>query len=181
VVWQLTVWRGVACVLALGGLACADGDERVTVSGGRCAELASKALIDFDIVRARPVPADAESPAHCQVQGLIGQDITFELWLPDEWNGQFLMAARGAEAGVTGIPTSGFTAGAEALERGYATLAGNGAQPPVYSTAEAALSITQHYYGRAATLTPGSLPWCEDETAAADCVTTAQRAVLEGH
>ena len=35
----------------------------------------------------------------CRVDGVIGKEIHFALWLPDDWNGKFVMGGQGGFAG----------------------------------------------------------------------------------
>ncbi|MDB5446852.1 MAG: tannase/feruloyl esterase family alpha/beta hydrolase [Phenylobacterium sp.] len=45
-------------------------------------------------------PAHALSvPAFCRVTGVISPSVRFEVWLPDHWNGKFVMAGEGGTAG----------------------------------------------------------------------------------
>ena len=161
---------GVATILAFGGWACAGGGgDPAPVSGARCSDLASMALIDFDIRTAEPIAGDDAVP-HCRVQGVIDDEITFELLLPDAWNGRFLMGGGGGYVGTVQNAALAYGAGPGALERGYATVgtdtghAGGGVQADwaldnparqvnfghraVHLTAEAARSIIRHYYER---------------------------------
>ena len=57
-------------------------------------------LIDFDIVSAISVPAENDRPAHCRVDGRIDTEINFELLLPEEWNGRFMMGGGGGYVGT---------------------------------------------------------------------------------
>jgi len=60
----------------------------------------------------------APTPAFCRVVGVIGQSVRFEIWLPDNWNGKFLMAAAGGGAGYINYADM-----RKALAAGYATAA----------------------------------------------------------
>ena len=152
-------------VLVLGLTACAGSTEPPAGSIDRCAGLAAMQLIDFDIVTAGPVPAEDGRLAHCRVDGLIDTEINFELLLPDDWNGRFMMGGGGGYVGT--VQNSAIPG---ALERGYATVgtdtghAGTGIEAgwaldnrdrqvnfgyrAVHVTAEAARSIIRHYYER---------------------------------
>lgn len=101
---------------------------------------------------------------HCRVEGTVGSEIRFEVLLPDDWNGKFLMGGGGGFVGSLGFQ------GRFAVNRGYATAAtdtghqGSGIradwayrQPErrvnygylgVHRTTEAAKAITRAYYGR---------------------------------
>ena len=65
-----------------------------------CTALAALELIDLRIGAAERVPAEADLPAHCKVTGIIETEINFELLLPDDWNGRFLMGGGGGFVGT---------------------------------------------------------------------------------
>ena len=54
---------------------------------------------------------------HCNVSGVIGSEIRFEVLLPDDWNGRFLMGGGGGFVGSLGYQ------GRFSVNRGYATAA----------------------------------------------------------
>ena len=103
---------------------------------------------------------------HCRAEGVIGDEIRFELLLPDDWNGKFLMGGGGGFAGSLG------SQGRFAVNRGYATAGTDtGHRSPgiradwarnhlerqvnygylgVHRTAEAAKAVVRSYYGAAA-------------------------------
>ena len=160
---------GLATTLTLGAWACAPGGDRAPVAGARCAELAALTLIDFDIVSATAA-SNVDGIPHCRVRGLIDGEINFELLLPDEWNGRFMMGGGGGYVGTVQNAALSYGAGPGALERGYATVGtdtGHQAEGveaswalhnetrqinfgyrAVHVTAEAARSIIRHYYER---------------------------------
>ena len=162
----------VAGVLACGLWACAGGGDPPAASVDECSGLATMELIDFDIVSARRVPAEADRPAHCRVDGLIDTEINFELLLPDNWNGRFMMGGGGGYVGTVQNSALSYGAGPGALDRGYATVgtdtghSGTGIEASwalgnrerqvnfghraVHLTAEAAQSVIRQYYDRAA-------------------------------
>ena len=156
----------VAAALAVAA-ACA---VPAAVSAGACADLAALELIDMRIGSAEHV-AESDLPAHCRVTGVIETEINFELLLPDDWNGRFVMGGGGGFVGsVQNQARSLYAHGGSPLERGYATAGtdtghtGNGIQAgwaldnperqenfghrAVHLTAEAAKSIIGHYYAR---------------------------------
>ena len=167
------------------GLACVDpGPAAQSLGPGvggpvvdaetRCAALADLVgaeLIDLRIRESRHVAA---APAHCRVAGVIETEINFEVLLPDEWNGRFLMGGGGGYVGS--VQNQAMTAtysavGGTPLERGYATAGtdtghvGDGVDAgwalnrpdrqenfghrAVHLTAEASKSIIRHYYEEA--------------------------------
>jgi feruloyl esterase len=54
---------------------------------------------DIAMISAAQIPADASSPTHCRVTGLLSPEIAFEVSLPDKWNGRFYMIGNGGLAG----------------------------------------------------------------------------------
>jgi pimeloyl-ACP methyl ester carboxylesterase len=66
------------------------------------------------------VPARAEVPTYCKVEGVIGPALDFELRLPETWNGKLYYGGGGGYDGV--IPD----VAASALAQGYAEVASNG-------------------------------------------------------
>ena len=138
-----------------------------------CADLTTLELIDLRIDAAEPVSAADGVPAHCKVTGVIETEINFELLLPDDWNGRFLMGGGGGFVGsVQNQARSLYAYGGGPLQRGYATVGtdtghtGGGIEAgwalnhperqenfghrAVHLTAETAKSIVAHYYARPA-------------------------------
>ena len=66
------------------------------------------------------VPAGEAGPAHCKVGGVADGTIRFELLLPEEWNGKFLMGGGGGFVGSVVNQALRIVPGL--LERGYATV-----------------------------------------------------------
>src|SRR5215472_4111275 len=54
---------------------------------------------DIAKITAAQIPADAMSPAHCRIAGLLSPEIAFEVSMPDKWNGRFYMIGNGGLAG----------------------------------------------------------------------------------
>lgn len=101
---------------------------------------------------------------HCRVEGTVGSEIRFEVLLPDDWNGKFLMGGGGGFVGSLGYQ------GRFSVNRGYATAATDTGhqssgiradwayrQPErrvnygylgVHRTTEAAKAIVRAHYGR---------------------------------
>ena len=62
--------------------------------------------------------AAATSPVPlCKIDGVIGKEINFTVWLPDAWNGKFVMGGQGGFAGRVENQTLGMGV----LQKGYAT------------------------------------------------------------
>ena len=100
----------LATVCALGGTLAARQSATSTTTAAsaagdtaqRCAALSALRLPDVRLTDVRHVPADAAAAgavhvAHCRATGVIGTEIGFSVWLPDEWNGGLV---------VTGSPGS---------------------------------------------------------------------------
>ena len=50
-------------------------------------------------ITARSVAAEADTPPHCRVTGVIAPEVAFEVNLPDRWNRRFYMTGNGGLAG----------------------------------------------------------------------------------
>ena len=81
-----------------------------------CEKKSLPALPDVTITA---VTQESAPAPHCKVAGVIGQEIHFELLLPEKWNGKFVFGGGGGFAG-------GITNWAQdylgALQKGYATV-----------------------------------------------------------
>ena len=160
-------------VCLAGGAAAAQQTSTATTTAGesaqtqKCAALSALRLPDVRLtdvghVAANPAASGAVHVAHCRATGVIGTEIGFSVWLPDEWNGRFLMNGGGGFVGsipgpglgldqgfaVTSTDTGHRSQGVDGswalnhLERqlNYAYLA-------VHRTAETAKAVVRHYYG----------------------------------
>lgn len=89
-----------------------------------CSGLTSINLRDVDILSAEEVGPSDIGPAHCKVLGMTGADIKFELLLPHDWKGKFVMGGGGGFVGS--IRNHCFDPmydhGGNPLKRGYATV-----------------------------------------------------------
>ena len=129
-------------------------------------------LPDVVLESATPVvPASSGSirAAAVKVAGIIGGNIRFELWLPDSWNGRFVMGGGGGFVGT--VQNSAL----DSVNHGYATVGtdtGHEWQPgysagwaldnleaqvnfgylAVHRTAEVAKALIRGYYGADAAL-----------------------------
>ena len=108
---------------------------------------------------------------HCKVSGVIEKEIKFELLLPKEWNGRFMMGGGGAYVGSIQNQALAYGSGPGALERGYETVGSdtghassyvdgswalnnierqeNFGHRAVHVTAVTAKSLIKRYYARA--------------------------------
>jgi feruloyl esterase len=138
-----------------------------STAADRCSALSALRLADVRVTDARYAAANAAATgpvhaAHCRATGFVGGEIGFSVWLPDDWNGRFLMLGGGGFVGS--IPGPG-----GAVDRGFAvTSTDTGHQADgitarwaqqnlerqlnfgylgVHRTAETARSIVRQYYG----------------------------------
>jgi pimeloyl-ACP methyl ester carboxylesterase len=111
-----TAWSALAALIAglagSGQAAAAECSEEVA---------AAAAPANTTITSVTAVPADAELPDYCRVEGFVDTEITFELRLPDPWNEKFLFLGSGGLAGVD--PAEQFGGAAGNLQDGYAVVA----------------------------------------------------------
>ncbi|HKJ73996.1 MAG TPA: tannase/feruloyl esterase family alpha/beta hydrolase [Alphaproteobacteria bacterium] len=75
----------------------------------------------FDaLARTDPTGTLSVKEKFCRVVAVIGKEIKFELWLPDNWNGKYQQVGNGGYTGAINYPTMG-----GALAKGYATASTN--------------------------------------------------------
>ena len=82
------------------------------------AQLTCDAMRTFtapDVTITAATPATTPVPL-CKVDGVIGREIRFSLWLPETWNGKFVMGGQGGYAGS--VESHAIVMGA--LDKGYA-------------------------------------------------------------
>ena len=80
-----------------------------------CSEESLPQLPDVTI---NSVTYEAQPVAHCKVAGVIGKEINFELLLPENWNGKFVMGGGGGFVGS--VMNTSLMFGS--LQAGYATV-----------------------------------------------------------
>lgn len=99
-------YAAAASVLALAG-------------GAAQAQVACESLkgLQFPDVRITDAVSAAKPAPHCKLSGVIGKEIGFSVWLPDAWNGKFVMGGQGGFAGR--VDSQAISYGA--LQQGYAT------------------------------------------------------------
>jgi hypothetical protein len=110
-------WVFYSLVRSLFAVAVATG---AMAAGARSAEaqVACEAMRSFaapDVTITAAAAATAPVPL-CKVDGVIGTEILFSLWLPETWNGKFVMGGQGGFAGRVDSQALGMGA----LEKGYA-------------------------------------------------------------
>ena len=69
-------------------------------------------------VRITSITQEVEPVSHCKVAGVIGTETNFELLLPEEWNGKFVMGGGGGFVGSVINTALGYGV----LQEGYATV-----------------------------------------------------------
>ena len=111
-------------VLCVGQMSFANTSSTI-VAQASCADLPAPAGVVFDAV-----PHWVESPGlprYCRVRGTIDGYTTFEMRLPQDWSGRFLMTGCGGFCGALLPDKSGHSnAINEALKRGYAAISHDG-------------------------------------------------------
>ena len=83
------------------------------------AQVACESLKGFqapDVKITAATPATSPVPL-CKVDGVIGKEINFSIWLPEAWNGKFVMGGQGGFAGRVESQAISL----QALQKGYAT------------------------------------------------------------
>ncbi len=83
----------------------------------KCSAILEISFPDVQMLEATQV--DAPAP-HCKAKGRIGRDIHFSVWLPDDWNGRFVMGGAGGFVREEDNQAIRFL-GPSVLTRGYAT------------------------------------------------------------
>jgi len=126
-----------------------------------------ESLRELPDVRITSVTEESQFAPHCKVAGVIGTETNFELLLPNDWNGKFVMGGGGGFAGSVVNGAQDFWG---ALQMGYATVGtdtGHQAQSQdaswalnnlerlvsfghqaVHRTAVTAKALTEDYYDR---------------------------------
>lgn len=107
-----SVFLGIAFVSAAATV-LAQPPEHIPIS-----ELRQVQLPDVTLNAVRSVPSDLKTHtvAHVSVDGTIGGNIRFELLLPEDWNGRFVMGGGGGFVGTVQNEAR------DSVNRGYATV-----------------------------------------------------------
>ena len=87
-------------------------------AGAASAQVACESLkgLQFPDVKITDAKASATPAPNCQISGLLDREIHFSVWLPDAWNGKFVMGGQGGFAGR--VESQALAMGA--LQKGYA-------------------------------------------------------------
>ena len=112
----------------------ADNKAGLAKSLSRCASLQIPEQV---ILEEKPSWVSAEGlPRYCKVRGTISRRVKFELRMPEDWNGRFLMAGCGGFCGELMPDSPGYGNSINhALKRGYAAIAhDSGHQAPGWQT-----------------------------------------------
>src|SRR5215475_7220173 len=88
-----------------------------------CADLRSLTNNEMSIAIAESVPESPDAPAHCRVAGQILPTVGFEVHMPAEWNGRFVMFGNGGFAGDSLDGRGRQLQFGRAMKRGYAAAA----------------------------------------------------------
>jgi len=107
-VTTLSAWGGPAS----GG---PGGEAAVAAESPTCSLDSLRELPD---VRIKSMTSEAAPVPHCKVAGVIGTETNFELLLPDDWNGKFVMGGGGGFVGF--VVNTSLLFGS--LQSGYATV-----------------------------------------------------------
>jgi feruloyl esterase len=100
-----------------GAYAAGPGAPPAAASAGLARELLAMPDATTVLAGIEPVAASGTLPAYCRVRGTTTPQVNFELRLPANWNGKFLMQGCG---GMCGWLNMG--AAEDSLERGYAVV-----------------------------------------------------------
>src|SRR5450759_2709096 len=105
-------------VLAAAGVLCAQNEP---VTG--CADLRSLTNNQISVAVAMALPETPEAPAHCRVFGQGLPQVGFEIRMPAEWNGRFMMIGNGGYAGEPTDSRARANQYGRYMKRGYAIAA----------------------------------------------------------
>jgi hypothetical protein len=136
-----------------------------------CNDALIKKLPEIVEAQAKQVVATDSTPGFCVVRGTLAPEISFEVSLPDKWNGRFYMIGNGGHAGESLEDPSRTSQRTAALQNGFAVAQTNTghdsrkepgasfvmsnpqkaidyAYRAVHLTATTAKEITKAFYGR---------------------------------
>jgi Tannase and feruloyl esterase len=110
--------RILPALLAAAGVLCA---QNKPVTG--CPGLRSLTNNQMTVAVAVPVPETPAAPAHCRVFGQVLPQVGFEIRMPAEWNGRFMMIGNGGFAGEPTDSPGRVNQYGRYMKRGYAIAA----------------------------------------------------------
>ncbi len=90
----------------------------MAMAGAAHAQVSCESMKGFSApdVRITAAAAAASPVPLCKVDGVIGKEIGFSVWLPEAWNGKFVMGGQGGYAGRVESQAMSM----QALQKGYA-------------------------------------------------------------
>ena len=97
-------------------ISCNSNSDKTKTSGWAICNVAS--IPEIPDVTIITITQEQDYAPHCKVVGFIGKEIKFELLLPEEWNGKFVMGGGGGFVGS--VVNTALSYGA--LQAGYATV-----------------------------------------------------------
>ena len=109
--------------LLLATFACTAILQSQTRPATNCADLRSLTNNELTIAITVSVPESADAPAHCRVVGQLLPTVGFEVQMPADWNGRFVMFGNGGFAGDALEARGRQLQFGRAMRRGYATAA----------------------------------------------------------
>src|ERR1035438_9992360 len=107
--------RILPALIAAAGALCA---QNKPVTG--CADLRSLTNNQITVAVAQPVAETPQAPAHCRVFGQVLPQVGFEVRMPAEWNGRFVMIGNGGYAGEPTDSPGRANQYGRYMKRGYA-------------------------------------------------------------
>jgi feruloyl esterase len=110
--------RVLPALFALAAALCA---QNKPVTG--CAGLRSLTSNQISVAVAVAMPETAEAPAHCRVFGQVLPQVGFEVRMPADWNGRFMMVGNGGYAGEATDSRGRASQYGRYMKRGYAVAA----------------------------------------------------------
>jgi Tannase and feruloyl esterase len=110
--------RILPAMLAAAGVLCA---QNKPVTG--CADLRSLTNNQITVAIAAPVGETPDAPAHCRVFGQVLPEVGFEVRMPADWNGRFVMVGNGGYAGEPTDSRARVNQYGRYMRRGYASAA----------------------------------------------------------
>ena len=98
-------------------------NKPITPVTAACPDLRSVTNNEMTIAMALPIAETPEAPAHCRVFGQVLPQVGFEVRMPAEWNGRFVMIGNGGYAGEPTDSRGRVAQYGRYMKRGYAVAA----------------------------------------------------------